>query len=296
MSSEGFIGFAGATGAPSVEIDCYTATYRVSGQVATRFTRVGDIVNQAPAAYLVVDHATISEYAAPTATVGAPQALVSIDEILFIVTRGVEATSNPEMRIPKRPVRAQLAVPPFRITGTVHVPAGSRPVDGLLNASDRFLPMTNAEIVCVTVDGLDRTVPAVAVHRRRAHLLLVADDERPDELLADVLDEATAQAWFRREERRVSAPEAAPDPGEQERLATVGQRQLDDLRTIVAARAPHLAGRVDDIGTRTLSPIEMEALRSVVSDELMSVGLDENDELNERGDALSDLIDLLGRM
>ena len=209
MSFEGFVG-----GAPpaSVEIDCYTDTYRVSGTVATRFTRVGDIVNQAPASHLVVEHATVSEYGAPKATLAAPQVLVSIDEILFVVV-GVEAISNPEMRIPKRPVRAQLAVPPFRLTGTVHISQGSRPLDGLLNASDRFLPMTEVEVSCLTFEGLDRGVAAVAVQRRRAHLLLVADDERPDQLLADVLDEETAEAWFQRRDRGERAARDEGEPG-----------------------------------------------------------------------------------
>jgi len=31
-------------------------------------------------------------------------------------------------------------------------------------------------------------------------VLLVADDEHPDELLADVLDETTAAAWLRADE------------------------------------------------------------------------------------------------
>ena len=209
MSFEGFGGFAGA--APTaVEVDLYTDTYRVSGSVATRFSRVGDIVNQAPAAHLVIERATVSEYGAPTATIAAPQVLVSVDEVLFIVMRSGEATSNPEMRIPKRGVMAQLAVPPFRLTGRIHISLGSRPTDGLLNAVDRFLPMTEVEVTCATHEGLDRRVDAVAVQRRRAHLLLVADDEDPDQLLADVLDEERARSWFRERDRR---PEDAPEGG-----------------------------------------------------------------------------------
>jgi hypothetical protein len=193
MSFEGF----GGSAPTAVEVDLYTDTYRVSGRVATRFSRVGDIVNQAPASHLVVDGATVGEYGAPTATISAPQVLLSVDEILFIVVRGTTATSNPEMRIPKRGVQAQLALPPFRLAGTIHISVGSRALDGLLNASDRFLPMTDVQVTCATHDGLDRSVEAVAVQRRRAQLLLVADDEHPDELLADVLDEDTAQRWVR---------------------------------------------------------------------------------------------------
>jgi hypothetical protein len=102
------------------------------------------------------------------------------------------------MRIPKRAVRAQIGIPPFRITGAVHVPQGSRPAGGQLNASERFLPMTEVTIACAAHPELGRTASAVAFQRQRAHVILVTDDERPDELLADVLDSATAERWLQR--------------------------------------------------------------------------------------------------
>lgn len=188
----------GTGGPQSVEVDCYTSAYRVTGSVSTRFSRVGDIVNLAPTSHLLVERATVSEYAAPDAALSAGEVLLSLDELLFLVAGGEAPASRPEMRIPKRAVSAQLAIPPFRLTGRVHVSVGSRPADGLLNVTDRFVPMTDVAVTSAAHRGLHRTVAALAVQRRRAHLLVVADDERPDELLADVLDEATARSWSRR--------------------------------------------------------------------------------------------------
>jgi hypothetical protein len=182
----------------SVPIDLYTSAYRVSGQLATRFSRVTDIVNQYTSTHLAVEQATISEYADPTATLGALQVLVALDQVLFVVAGQTEADSRPEMRIPKRAVRAQLAVPPFRVTGSVHVTQGSRPADGILNAADRFMAMTEVTIVSGAHPDLGRTAEAIAIQRRMAHLILVTDDERPDELLADVLDRDTAERWLQR--------------------------------------------------------------------------------------------------
>ena len=45
-----------------------------------------------------------------------------------------------------------------------------------------------------------RTAPVLALRRGSAHVLLVADDEEADELLAEVLDERTAEAWLRPDE------------------------------------------------------------------------------------------------
>jgi hypothetical protein len=183
-----------------VKVDVYTAAYRISGTVRTRFTRVAEILNQQSGSHLTIDHATVSEYADALSTIGAPSALVAVDEILVMIAPDLGGASGGDMRIPKRAVRAQLSIPPLRLTGSIHVPAGSRPVDGLLNVPDRFMPMTDATLVSGAYPELERTVAALALRRDRAHVLLVADDEHPDELLADVLDETTAAAWLRGDE------------------------------------------------------------------------------------------------
>lgn len=193
--------FASAT-PPPVAVDVYTAAYRVSGTTPTRFQRVADILNQLVGAHLVVDQASISEYADPNGTLSAQQVLVAVSGILFMVVTGDGPEARPDMRIQKRAVRAQLALPPFRLTGSVHVPQGSRPTDGLLNASDRFLTMTDVTVGCGLHPELGRSAPAVALQRSLAHLILIADDERPDELLADVLDESTAHGWLQRDPQR----------------------------------------------------------------------------------------------
>jgi hypothetical protein len=185
------------TPARAVGIDLYTDSYRVSGKTASRFGRVADILNLASSTHLVVDEATISEFADPSATISAKQCLVLIDEVLMLIAADTEGEGRPEMRIEKRAVRAQVAVPPFRITGSIHVSQGSRPVDGILNARDRYLPVTEATIACGPHPELGRTAAVVAIRRERAQIILVTDDERPDELLADVLDSATAERWLR---------------------------------------------------------------------------------------------------
>ena len=181
----------------AVAIDVYTAAYRVSGETSTRFSRVADIVNQITSTHLIVEHATVSEHADPSATMGALQVLITLDEMLFVVAGEESSEPRPEMRIPKRPVRAQFALPPFRLTGAVHIAPGSRPVDGMLNVTDRFLAMTDVAVACGVYPELARTASAAALQRKLAHLIMVLDDERPDELLADVIDERTAQRWLK---------------------------------------------------------------------------------------------------
>jgi hypothetical protein len=101
------------------------------------------------------------------------QCLVNLDDVLMVISAEAEADGRPEMRIQKRAVRAQIGIPPFRITGLIHVTPGSRPADGVLNASDRYLPMTEVTIACGPHPELGRTAspgesPGHAGHRRRA--------------------------------------------------------------------------------------------------------------------------------
>lgn len=181
--------------AAPVAIDLYTSAYRVSGTTTTRFTRIADLLNQVASDHLLVEHATVSTYDDPAGTVGAPQLFVALDAILF-ASAALSGEARPEMRIVKRPVRVQLGGPPFRLIGMIHVPAGGRPADGLLNATDRFLVMTDVGVSAAAHPELDRRLPAIAVARNRVHLFLVTDDAPPDQALASVLDEKTAEAWL----------------------------------------------------------------------------------------------------
>ena len=185
--------------ARSVHAQLFTAAYRVRGTMLTRFSRVTDIMNLQPTTHIAVEEATVTEYGDPAGGIPVPHVLVSIDELLFVVVAETDAEARPEMRIEKRPVRAQVALPPFRLLGTVYVAQGSRPADGLLNVSDRFVPMTDVSVSCTAYPDITVTAPAVALQRSMAHVIVVDDAEQRDELLADVLDEKTAQRWLRPE-------------------------------------------------------------------------------------------------
>ena len=204
---DSFGGFGTAT---DVEVDVLTDAYRISGTIQTRFSRVTDIVNQQTGTHLTITRATISEHADPSATVSASSTLVAISAILVMSAPALTGGDGSEMRIAKRPVRTQLAIPPLRVTGTLHVTPGGRPSDGVLNMTDRFLALTDATISSAQFPDLERTASAVAVARDHAQVLLMSDDDRPDELLADVLDERTAEGWLRKDHPR----DQSGDPSE----------------------------------------------------------------------------------
>ena len=128
-----------------VEVELYTAGYRVSGHMTTRFRRVGDILNLSSSTHLVVEAATVLQYADPGATRSGESVMVSLDAVLFGISSGVDDRPDEALVVPKRPVQIQLALNPFWLAGTVHVPAGSHATD-VLNVADRFMPLTDVVV------------------------------------------------------------------------------------------------------------------------------------------------------
>lgn len=171
MSAFGLGGYANVM---EIEVELFTASYRVAGTIRTPFRRVAELLNQLPGAHLAVDGATIVEHGAEVVD-RAATALVTVDQVLVLVAPGLVGESSAEMRILKHPAHAILSIPPLRLDGTIHVPVGSHPADGLLNVPDRFLPMTDASVTSAAYPALDRTFPIVALRRDRAHVIVVSE-------------------------------------------------------------------------------------------------------------------------
>lgn len=66
------------------------------------------------------------------------------------------------------------------------------------------------------------------------------------------------------------------------------------LRGVVEARRPDLIHLLDS--SATLAAKERQALRQALADELAATGLRDDDEPNERGHLLEELIDKLGSL
>lgn len=172
MTGFGFEGFASVE---SVSVEIYTSAYRITGTIHTPFRRVAEILNQLPSAHVTIEEASITEHAAPESTSRAGTAHVAVDEILAMIAPDLAGQPRAEMRIQKAPATAVLSMPPLRLSGTVHVPVGSRPIDGFLNVGERFVPMTDVHVTSAAYPELDREVPILAVRRDRAQVMVLTD-------------------------------------------------------------------------------------------------------------------------
>lgn len=179
----------------TVQVDLYTAGFHVTGTMKTRFRRVAEILNLTGSSHLVLEDATVTEYAGSQSPRSGPAVMVAVDEILFGMSSGTDDRPAEELVVVKRPVQAQFGVGPFWLNGNVYVPQGSRPMD-VLNVADRFLPLTDVSIACAGHPEFNRQVPLLALQRNLSEILVVADDEDDAQRLAEIMPEAEAQGWM----------------------------------------------------------------------------------------------------
>ena len=128
-----------------------------------------------PGPHLAPENPRTAEHGAEASDEPVSSALVTVDEVIVMVAPSLVGESSAEMRILKHPAHAVLSIPPLRLEGTIHVPVGSRPADGLLNVPDRFMPMTDVSLRSPTYPSLDRSIPILALRRDRAHVIVVSE-------------------------------------------------------------------------------------------------------------------------
>ena len=161
-----------------VEIILYTDALMTRGTVRTRQHRVTDILNLSEEPFLVIEGVTVEEIGVRGQPIRAGFAQVNLDAVLFAVTNE-PARDAPELRRPMTREQAILSVPPFKVVGTIHLPASSRDLgEALADLTGRFIPVTDATFWSDAVGEAQQQALLVAVNHRRTQIL--AQYEAPD--------------------------------------------------------------------------------------------------------------------
>ncbi len=154
-----------------VELTLYTDSLITRGQVRTRQHRVTDILNLAEDPFLILEEVTVEEMGDRGAPIRADVAQINLDSVLFAVA-DTPVDPSPELRTPKRAAEAIVSVPPFRITGTIHLMPGEPSLrDALHELNTRFIPVTDATYWSDRLGEARRTALLVAVNQRRTQIL-----------------------------------------------------------------------------------------------------------------------------
>jgi hypothetical protein len=155
-----------------VELTLYSDALVTRGVIRTHQRRVTDILNHAEQPFLVLEDVEVRDLGTSAEPLRAAYAQVNLEAVLFAVADTV-VEAVPELRTPKVREQALISVPPFTVTGTIHLlPTGGDSVrEALIELTGRFLPVTDAEFWSRHLDEPRRTAAILAVNHARTQIL-----------------------------------------------------------------------------------------------------------------------------
>lgn len=158
-------------GEPSlVALTLYTDAFVIRGSIRSRQGRISDILNQADEEFLVLTDTVVDEYGARVTPVKSEFAQVNLGAVLFAVAdTSVEA--RPDLRTPKVSEQALISIPPFRVTGRIHLLPERDLREALSELTGRFIPVTDATYWSDSVGEARATAAMVAINHHRAQIL-----------------------------------------------------------------------------------------------------------------------------
>src|SRR3954467_9016250 len=161
-----------------VQLTLYTDAFVIRGAVRTRQQRITDILNQADEDFLVLSEAIVDEYGARSTAVRSEYAQVNLGAVLFAVA---DTTVEPraDLRTPKVPEQALVSIPPFKITGRIHLLPERDLREALGELTGRFVPVTDATYWSDSVGEARQTAPMVEINPTRAQIFAPHRDVDP---------------------------------------------------------------------------------------------------------------------
>jgi hypothetical protein len=152
-----------------VSLTLYTDAFVIKGSIRTRQGRISDILNQADDDFLVLTDTFVDEFGTRGMPVRSEYAQVNLGAVLFVVA-DTDVETRPDLRTPKVAEQALISIPPFRVTGRVHILPERDLREALTELTGRFIPVTDATYWSDSVGEARATAPMVAINRHRAQI------------------------------------------------------------------------------------------------------------------------------
>jgi hypothetical protein len=152
-----------------VHLTLYTDAFVIRGAMRTRQSRITDILNQSDEDFLVLSDTVVDEYGTRGTPVRSEFAQVNLGAVLFAVA-DTTVEARPDLRTPKVPEQALISIPPFRVTGRVHVLPERDLREALSELTGRFIPVTDATYWSDSLGEARTTAPMVAINHSRAQI------------------------------------------------------------------------------------------------------------------------------
>jgi hypothetical protein len=154
----------------TTRITLYTDSHVVRGDMITRQRRLTDVLNAPDESFLVLDNVVFEDFGVRAVIERADFAQINLATILFAVA-DADVEPTPELRMAKVPERALVSVPPFKITGRIHLLPERDLHIALAELTGRFLPMTEAVFWSDALGEARAPAPYLAVNHARTQIL-----------------------------------------------------------------------------------------------------------------------------
>ena len=161
-------GFGGALRTTSITL--YTDEFTVKGKLETPQRRVTDALNGSTEGYIVLAEATFDEHRSATSLLSAEFAQINLASVLFVVS-DEDIGADPALVSPRHAEEALISVPPFRVTGRIHVLPERSLREALGELRGQFIPVTEATYWSDSLGEGRMTAALVAVNHARCQIL-----------------------------------------------------------------------------------------------------------------------------
>lgn len=154
----------------SSHVTLFTDSHVVRGTLRSRQRRLTDTLNSADISFVVLDDVVFEDFGVRAVVERAAYAQINLATILFAVS-DAEVEPTPELRMAKLPERAMVSVPPFKITGRIHLLPERDLHEALSELQGRFVPMTDAIYWSDALSEARTSTPFLAVNHARTQIL-----------------------------------------------------------------------------------------------------------------------------
>jgi hypothetical protein len=155
---------------PAISLTLFTDAFQIRGTAQTRQRRVTDVLNRAEDPFLVLADVVFDEYGTRGQPIHADYAQVNLASVLFVVSEET-IEPMPELRTPKMAEPAIISIPPFKVTGRIHLLPERSLREALSELHGEFVPVTDATYWSDTLGEARTTVPLVVVNHALAQIL-----------------------------------------------------------------------------------------------------------------------------
>ncbi len=185
-----------AIGGPpqSVHLLLYTDAFMIRGMVETRQRRISDILNLSDDSFVVLSDVTFDEFGSTSTPIQAAFAQINLASVLFVVS-DEHVEPLPELRTPKTAEEAIISVPPFKITGRIHLMPERSLRDALAELHGQFVPVTDATYWSDSLGEARESAELVVVNHSLAQILAPHRELDPWEGMPSSPPDTEATGW-----------------------------------------------------------------------------------------------------